>query len=123
MCLNSAVNVYPTNIIMKRKILAFTFTALILILFYITPLQWFMVKPQMAQEEVYKRCGLPASTDLWDIKGERWDDPGILCNWTMYVGFKNKRVTNSSIWLDFGKDDYSIRVYVSWNGRISLTCP
>jgi len=105
---------------MKRKILAFTFTALILIFFYITPLQWFMVNPKMTQEEVYKRCGKPASTDLWDIKGERWDDPGILCNWTMYVGFKNNRVTSSSIWLDFGKDDYSMRVYVSWDGKISL---
>lgn len=87
---------------------------------YIIPFQWFMVQLQMPQKEVYERCGQPVSIDLRGIKGERWEDIGMLWNWTLFVGFTNKKTTHSSIYVDIGMGDLSIRVNISDDGRLNI---
>ncbi len=66
---------------------------------------------------VLTMCSTMASSES---PTERWEKVGLLWKWTMYVGFKEERAVSSMIWLDIGKDDYSIRVYISNDGKISL---
>jgi hypothetical protein len=79
-----------------------------------------VIKLQMPQEEVYAECGQPVSIDLRGIKGERWEDTGMFFNWSLFVGFTNKKTTHSSIYVDIGVGDLSIRANISDDGKLNI---
>jgi hypothetical protein len=104
---------------MKKILLSIALVFLVSV-YMATPVQWFQIELKMNKKEIYTLCGPPTDTDLWDIKGERWQSLGPVWKWTMFIGLTKGYASYSSIWLDIGKKGDGLRIFLKNDGKWNI---